>query len=98
MSKPDTPTPDLWARRSFLTRALGSAALLPLAGCDQLSKSDWFVAILDRAEALTRTVQRAITGKDALAREYSEADISKDFRANGTTDLENSAYQALAKA
>ncbi len=89
--------PDALARRSFLARALGSAALLPLAGCDQLSKSDWFVAILDRAETLTRTVQRAITGQHALAREYSEADLSKDFRANGTTDPEDSAYQALAK-
>src|SRR6201986_3061495 len=92
MSKPDPPP-----RRSFLTRAFGSAALLPLAGCDQLSRSDWFVAILDRAVTLTRTVQRAITGKNALAPEYSEADLSKDFRANGTTDPEDSAYQALAK-
>jgi DMSO/TMAO reductase YedYZ molybdopterin-dependent catalytic subunit len=98
MSKPDGPALDNWARRSLLARALGSAALLPLAGCDQLSKSDWFVSILDRAETLTRTVQRAITGKNALAPEYSEADLSKTFRANGTTDPENTAYQALAKA
>jgi DMSO/TMAO reductase YedYZ molybdopterin-dependent catalytic subunit len=98
MSKPDGPALDNWARRSFLARALGSAALLPLAGCDQLSKSDWFVSILDRAETLTRTVQRAITGKNALAPEYSEADLSKTFRANGTTDPENTAYQAFAKA
>jgi DMSO/TMAO reductase YedYZ molybdopterin-dependent catalytic subunit len=90
--------PDALARRSFLTRALGSAALLPLAGCDQLSKSDWFVTLLDRAETLTRTVQRGVTGKNTLAREFSEADLSKTFRANGTTDPEDSAYQALAKA
>lgn len=90
--------PDALARRSFLMRALGSAALLPLAGCDQLSKRDWFVTILERAETLTRAVQRAITGKDALAPEYSEADLSKTFRANGTTDPENEAYQALAEA
>lgn len=90
--------PEALARRSFLTRALAGTALLPLAGCDRLSKSDWFVAILDRAETLTRTVQRAITGKSALAAEYSEADISKTFRANGTTDPENAAYQVLAKS
>lgn len=89
MKKPD--------RRSFLRRAAASAALLPLAGCDQLSKSDWFVSILDRAETLTRTVQRAITGSHALAPEYSESELSKVFRANGTTDPEDSAYQALAK-
>jgi len=85
------------ARRSFLLRAASSAALLPLAGCDQLSKSDWFVSILDRAETLTRTIQRALTGRNALAPEYSEAEISKLFRANGTTDPEDSGYQALAK-
>jgi DMSO/TMAO reductase YedYZ molybdopterin-dependent catalytic subunit len=90
--------PESLARRSLLARALASAPLLPLAGCDQLSKSDWFVAILERAETVTRTVQRAITGKNALAAEFSEDDISKTFRANGTTDPENAAYQALAKA
>jgi DMSO/TMAO reductase YedYZ molybdopterin-dependent catalytic subunit len=85
------------ARRSFLLRAASSAALLPLAGCDQLSKSDWFVSILERAETLTRVVQRTITGRASLAPEYSEAELSKLFRANGTTDPEDSGYQALAK-
>jgi DMSO/TMAO reductase YedYZ molybdopterin-dependent catalytic subunit len=85
------------ARRSFLLRAASGAALLPLAGCDQLSKSDWFVSILERAETVTRTVQRALTGRNALAPEYGEAELSKLFRANGTTDPEDSGYQALAK-
>jgi DMSO/TMAO reductase YedYZ molybdopterin-dependent catalytic subunit len=85
------------ARRALLRRAAAGAALLPLAGCDRLSKNDWFVAFLERAEILTRTVQGAITGRNALATEYSEADLSKQFRANGTTDPEDSAYQAMAK-
>ena len=84
------------ARRGFLIRASGAIALLPLGGCDQLSKNDRFVGILDRAETVTRYVQRAITGRATLAREYSEADISTDFRSNGTHDPGDSAYQALA--
>jgi len=91
--------PDLHplARRSFLRRAVAGTMLLPLTGCDQLSRSDWFVSILDRAESVTRTVQHAITGKTALAPEYSETELSKNFRANGTTDPEDDSYQALAK-
>ena len=88
---------DALARRVFLRRGFTGAALLPLAGCDQLSRSDWFVAILERAETLTRSVQRAITGRATLAPEYSEADLSKTFRANGTTDPEDETYQGLAK-
>jgi DMSO/TMAO reductase YedYZ molybdopterin-dependent catalytic subunit len=55
------------------------------------------VDILDRAEAVTRYVQRAVTGRTALAPEYSEADISHHFRSNGTHDPDDSAYQVLAK-
>jgi DMSO/TMAO reductase YedYZ molybdopterin-dependent catalytic subunit len=89
--------PDPLARRAFLRRTAISAALLPLSGCDRLSKSDWFVSLLDRAETVTRMVQRAITGSTALAPEYSAAQISKEFRANGTTDPEDADYQALAQ-
>ncbi|HEY3918976.1 MAG TPA: molybdopterin-binding protein [Stellaceae bacterium] len=85
------------ARRAFLSRAAAGASLLPLAGCDQGSMSAWFDNILDSAESVTRFVQRAITGRNALAPEYSEAELSKHFRANGTTDPEDSRYQTLAK-
>ena len=84
-----------FGRRRFLTRAGAALATLGLAGCDKLSQSPWFEQILDSAESLTQAVQRLVVG-EALAREYTEADITPNFRANGSTDPRNSDYQALA--
>jgi DMSO/TMAO reductase YedYZ molybdopterin-dependent catalytic subunit len=42
-------------------------------------------------------VQRALTGAQALAREFTEADLSPDFKSNGTQDPDDPAYQKLAK-
>ncbi len=85
-------------RRGFLLRAAGGLAALSLGGCDDsLSQNQSVVNVLDSAEKLTRAAQHAITGARALAPEYSEADISRDFRANGTTDPEDDGYKALAK-
>ncbi|MGH7000043.1 MAG: twin-arginine translocation signal domain-containing protein, partial [Stellaceae bacterium] len=72
-------------RRRFLGRAAAGIAVLTLGGCDQLSQSPWVVGLLDSAERATRYMQRLITGRNALAREYTEADLSPVFRANGTT-------------
>jgi len=83
-------------RRGFLQRAVALGGALVLSGCDQLSGSDSFRRVLFRAETLTRTAQRALLGPDALAHEYSEADISPDFRANGSTDPQDQDYLALA--
>ncbi len=85
-------------RRGFLLRAAGGLAALSLGGCDDsLSENPTVVNILETAENLTRVSQKAITGARALAPEYSEAEISTDFRANGTTDPEDAAYKALAQ-
>jgi DMSO/TMAO reductase YedYZ molybdopterin-dependent catalytic subunit len=91
-------TPKEIGRRNFLLRAAGGLAALSLGGCDDgLSPNPKFVDILESAENLTRVSQKAITGAMTLAPEYSEADISTDFRANGTTDPADDAYKALAK-
>jgi DMSO/TMAO reductase YedYZ molybdopterin-dependent catalytic subunit len=94
--KPEQPVVARLARRSVVVRALAAPGLLWLAGCDRLSNSPRFTRMLDSAETLTKAAQRLITGRDALAREYSESDISKNFRANGTTKPDDPAYQALA--
>jgi DMSO/TMAO reductase YedYZ molybdopterin-dependent catalytic subunit len=73
-------------RRRFLKGTLGAASLVALSGCDNLTQSSWFPGILGKAERLTETVQRAVTPRDALAKEYGAADISKIFPANGNTD------------
>jgi len=42
-------------------------------------------------------MQGALTGRTALAPEYTEADLSVEFRANGTTEPSDSGYQKLAQ-
>lgn len=83
-------------RRGFLQRTLALGGALLLAGCDQLSNADWFRRMLERAETLTRTTQRAVLGPNDMAREYSEADISPDFKPNGSIDPQDADYLALA--
>jgi DMSO/TMAO reductase YedYZ molybdopterin-dependent catalytic subunit len=85
-------------RRRFLARVAGGFGAMMLAGCDdRLSANPDVTRILDGAEAVSRFVQKALTGRKALAREYSEADISTQFRANGTTEPSDPDYQRLAE-
>jgi len=83
-------------RRRFITRslALGGAALL--AGCDLLSRSEWFPRLLEKAETVTRRAQHLVTPRGSMAQEFSEADLSPQFRSNGTANPDDAAYQALA--
>jgi DMSO/TMAO reductase YedYZ molybdopterin-dependent catalytic subunit len=83
-------------RRGFLTRGLAAASTVMLAGCDDLSDQPWVKRVLDSAETLTRVSQRALLSPAALAREYSEADLSKEFKANGSTDPDDAGYKAHA--
>lgn len=84
-------------RRQFLKGALGTASLVALAGCDNLTQSQWFPAILNKAEKLTELAQRTITPAGALAKEYREADISAVFPANGNTDPGTQDYADMAR-
>jgi len=83
-------------RRRFLNRAAATLGVLPLAGCDDLSGNPWVLDTLGWAETATRRVQRLILPPQALAREYTEADISKHFKPNGSTDPDDPDYQDLA--
>ena len=56
-----------------------------LGGCDNLSESPEFTKVLSGAEAVSRFAQKAVAGRTALAREYTDADLSAEFCANGTT-------------
>ena len=53
---------------------------------------------LDGAESLTKSAQRLLLSRQSLAQEFSEADISPHFRANGSTDPDDPAYVSLAKS
>jgi DMSO/TMAO reductase YedYZ molybdopterin-dependent catalytic subunit len=68
-------------RRRFI--AAGVSGLL-LGGCDRLNNSAGFRAVLRSAEKLNLASHRLISARDALAREYGEADLSPIFRSNGT--------------
>lgn len=84
-------------RRGFLKGTLGAAGLVALAGCDNLTQTSWFPGILHNGEKLTELVQRAITPTRALAKEYSEAEISAVFPANGHTDPGTQRYADMAQ-
>lgn len=83
-------------RRRFLLRALAAGGTLLLSGCDRLSHSAWFTRMLDSAEKLTFGAQRLLLPRKAMAQEFTEADLSPDFRSNGTNSPANPLYQALA--
>lgn len=80
----------LLSRRSLL-RGAAAFGLLPLAGCD--SDLPGVLSILDKAERLTKPVQRAILApRLALAPEYSPGAITPTFKPNGSTDPEDADY------
>jgi DMSO/TMAO reductase YedYZ molybdopterin-dependent catalytic subunit len=83
-------------RRGLLGRGLAVAGAALLGGCDEFSEQPWVRRILDKAEILTRVTQRALVSPTALAREYSEVDISTEFKANGSTDPDDNEYKAHA--
>src|SRR4051812_9877098 len=86
------------ARRSFLTGAAVGGSGLALSGCDILDGYgiDSNVRnVLESANTLTYRVQRLLAGRDALAQEFTEADIRQPQRPNGVTAPENEDYKAL---
>lgn len=83
-------------RRRLLRSAAAGAGTLTLSGCDRLSHADWFVRMLDSAAWVNQRVQALLTPPGAHGRLYTEADISQNFRSNGTHHPSNPEYQALA--
>ena len=83
-------------RRGLLKAGLATLGGAALAGCDGVKGSDVVSKLFDAEEALTFKVQSAILGPSALAREYTEADITTAFKANGSTDPQDEAYKAMA--
>jgi len=84
-------------RRRFLKRVAASVGALSLAGCDRLSQTEWFPRILDSAESLNERLAKVVTGRAAMAKEYTAADLSPTFRSNGTAEPNNPEYAALAR-
>jgi DMSO/TMAO reductase YedYZ molybdopterin-dependent catalytic subunit len=84
------------ARRRFLRRVAASLGALGVAGCDRLSQSDWFPKLLGSVEPLNHAAAKLVTGRKAMAQEFTPADLSPAFRSNGTAEPDNAQYTALA--
>jgi DMSO/TMAO reductase YedYZ molybdopterin-dependent catalytic subunit len=85
----------LMTRRRFLIGSTLTASALGLSGCDALVENPKVQSVLKIAEGLTMRTQRLLIGDDTLAREFSVADISPAFRANGTSIPDGAQYQDL---
>ena len=83
-------------RRRVLAGVGASLAALPFAGCDPQNPT--VRDVLDSAESLTKSAQRLLLSRQSLAQEFSEAEISPHFRANGSTDPDDPAYVSLMKS
>ena len=82
-------------RRRWLGGAGAALGSLWLTGCDRLVASPAFNGVLRVAEKWSQGAQRLVTDRQALAREFAPADISSDFRANGTRRPQDPDYVAL---
>jgi DMSO/TMAO reductase YedYZ molybdopterin-dependent catalytic subunit len=69
-----------------------------LTGCSKIGATAPMQKLFGMAEDWHRGVQRALGGREALAREFSPADISPYFRGNGTMNPTDPAYTAHAAA
>jgi DMSO/TMAO reductase YedYZ molybdopterin-dependent catalytic subunit len=85
-------------RRRFLTLGAAGLGAALLSGCDRLSESSEFEDFLASAEGLTYRAQRLLGGRHALAREFTEADLSPVFKVNGTHMPEGEEYAALVES
>jgi len=82
-------------KRRNLLAGLGASLV---AGCSKVGDSQAMQKLFEVADGWHRGAQRALGGRDALAREFSPADISPVFRGNGTTDPGDATYAAHTAA
>jgi DMSO/TMAO reductase YedYZ molybdopterin-dependent catalytic subunit len=88
--------PRLSRRKLLLGLGVGVAAA-PLSGCDAGSPAA--LSILDKAEAVTKAVQRALLApRTALAPEFPPGAITPTFKPNGSIDPDDPDYVASRQA
>jgi DMSO/TMAO reductase YedYZ molybdopterin-dependent catalytic subunit len=81
-------------RRLLVTGAVGLSGVT-LGGCDPLTRSPGFRQLLGTGQSLTMSSQRALMIAQPLAREFSEKDLSRVFKANGSTNPETPEYTQM---
>jgi DMSO/TMAO reductase YedYZ molybdopterin-dependent catalytic subunit len=82
-------------RRRVLFGGLGGLGALALGGCNQIGNSRAGQNALQAGEDATMFVQRLLLRPQTLAPEFPKNAISKDFKANGTTDPGTDVYKQL---
>ena len=85
-------------RRGWLKGVAAGAAGLWLTACNKVNDNPRVQATLQSAEGLTRRAQRLLISRKALAPEFGEADIARDFRANGSISPGDPEYRKLLLA
>ena len=75
--------------------AVGASGLL-LSSCNRINADAGVRSLLQSAEGLTMRAQRIIGDRTTLAREFTAADLSPVFRANGTREPAGAQYAAHA--
>ena len=81
----------LLKRRTVLA-GLGAGGLL--GGCDTVGNSPLARSVLFRGEDMHRSLQRLVGDRAALAPQFTAADLSPIFRANGTRNPNTPQYNA----
>jgi len=90
------PAPGLISRRRLLGIGSAAAGASLLAGCSVVPGPYQLRKFFAGAEWLTLRSQRALLSGAPLAAEFTAADISPTFRANGTTLPDDAGYQNMA--
>ena len=85
------------SRRQLLVLGASGASGLLLSGCDQVSTSPTGLGILQSAEKLSQASQRLLLNRQGLAREFQSSDISRVFKANGSTGVNTPEYMAATQ-
>lgn len=83
-----------FSRRRFLGGAIAGVGSAALAGCDRVIQDAGVDRVLRGTERLTMQAQRALQ-RERLAAEFTEADLSPVFRANGTRMPDSDEYARL---
>ncbi len=81
-------------RRGLIGSIAAGAGGLLLSGCNKINANPGVRSLLQSAEGLTMRAQRIISDRTTLAREFSAADLSPVFRANGTRMPVGAEYEA----
>jgi DMSO/TMAO reductase YedYZ molybdopterin-dependent catalytic subunit len=81
-------------RRKLITTGLVTGAAGLVAGCDAVGSSKTGKAILGSADDTHKFLQRSLTGRNALAREFRPDQMSPKFRVNGSSNANTPEYAA----